>query len=321
MLFNNNGHIVFKTNFFECRNLFFEGQPIDKDAMIKLLKSRKPQQLIQYLSTDALRGLEVGTPAWLEWRESLEDLKTAEALSGSQVDSNISALRDYVLKDSSDDLLDSDQVQNLLCEITRNFINNIKREFGDILVAFSNRLINIFDILGYEDPELGVNILIRDNSYYVCEALISQLSQYNARTPDVYTMEIHRKEREKKQGRKASFGISERLQTKIKKVFKDEIVLNPEESIYIDDDDQEVEDITREILLSDLVKVIQAESSEDKKNNNWTVTSGFRLQRGSAYNNFSFGLKIHKIDNDRFTATFFMFLGKTFLDPKVRLPK
>ena len=69
------------------------------------------------------------------------------------------------------------------------------------------------------------------------------------------------------------------------------------------------------------MKVIQAESREDKKNNNWTVTSGFRLQRGSAYNNFSFGLKIHKIDNDRFTATFFMFLGKTFLDPKVRLPK
>ena len=122
MLFNNDGHIVFKPNYFECRNLFFEGQPVDKDAMIKLLKSRKPQQLIQYLSTDALRGLEVGTPAWLEWRESLEDLKTAEALSGSQVDSNISALKDYVLKDSSDDLLDSDQVQNLLCEITRNFI-------------------------------------------------------------------------------------------------------------------------------------------------------------------------------------------------------
>jgi hypothetical protein len=323
MIFTNeDGHIVVKPNYFECRNLFFEGQPVDKEALINLLKTKKPQQLVQYLSTDALRGLEVNTPAWIDWRESLNDLKTAEALSGTQVDSNISALKASVLKDNTDDLLDSDQVQDLLCEITRNFITNIKREFGDILVAFSNRLISIFEILGYEDPELGVNVMIRDNSYYVCEALINQIGQYTAKTPDVYTMEIKRKERDKKQGRKATFGVSERLQTKIKKVFKDEVVLNPEEAFYIDDDDKEVEDITRELLLSDLVKINQAEATEDTNKNLWTVTSGFRLQKGAAYNTFTFGLKIHKIDENSFDATYFMYLDKhTKNAPKSQLPK
>ena len=318
---NEDGHIIVKSNYFESKNLFFEGQTLDKDYLINLIKNKKPQQLMQYLSTDALKGLEVNTPAWIDWRESINDLQTANALSGTQVDSNINALKSYVLKDTSEDLLDSEQVQDLLCEITRNFIINIKREFGDILVAFSNRLINIFDILGYEDPEIGVNVLIRDNSYYVCEALINQLNQYTSRTPDVYTLEIQRKERENKQGRKATFGISERLQTKIKKVFKDEVVLNPEDSIYIDDNDQAVEDITRELLLSDLVKISQAEAKEDEKKNTWTVTSAFRLQRGSAYNNFSFGLKIHKINDNKFEAIFFMYLGLTKNAPKRPLPK
>ena len=322
MLFNNNGHIVCKPNYFESNYLFFEGQTFNKDALIELLKGKKPQQLVQYLSTDALRGLEVNTPAWIDWRESLNDLNTAEALSGSQVDSNISALKSYVLKDNTDDLLDSDQVQDLLCEITRNFITNIKREFGDILVAFSNRLISIFEILGYEDPELGVNIMIKSNSYYVCEALINQIGQYSESSPDVYTMEIKRKEREKKQGRKSTFGISERLQTKIKKVFKDEVVLNPEEAFYIDDADNEVEDITRELLLSDLVIVNQAEAKEDTKKNTLTIKSGFRFHKGSAYNDFSFGLKIHKIDDDSFDVSYFMFLDKHTKHPaKINLPK
>lgn len=322
MLFNIDGHIIFKPNRFnESKYLYFEGKPVDKEKLKELIKSRKPQQLINYLSTDALRSLEVGTPAWKDWKESINDLNTAEALSGSQVDENISALKSYVLQDSSDDLLDSEQVQNLLCEITRNFITNIKREFGDVLLAFSNRLISLFEVLGYEDPELGVNVLIRDNSYYVCSALINQLSQYNSRTPDVYTMEIQRKEREKKQGRKATFGVSERLQTKIKKVFKEEVVLNPEEAFYLDDDDQEVEDITRELLLSDLVTITQAESSENKKESTWTVSSAFRLQRGSSYNNFSFGERIHKISDDKFDVTFFMYLGDTHRPEKIKLPK
>lgn len=315
-------------------NLFYEAK--NKDELISELKKLKPTELIKLIvsnDNDIVETLERGTDAYDNWVELLDGLNVNEVLSSNQVKANIKALKSYVENSSQKDLfasdsnlkdldkpvsiLDNKQVQELLCEVTRSFVRNIKQEFGNILLAFSARLIGLMSTLGRKNPARGAFYLVNDNSTLICSALINEVSEFNESSPSVTGIEIERSSSDKRTlGLK--YAISTTLINDLIKIFDEEVVTNPEEAIILNDSNKEVVDVASAINLSDLINVAKCRSIA--QDGGYTIYDCFRMQKGGYPTNFNFGMQIVPLTPTSFDVLYYIYLADNVMKPKGIFP-
>lgn len=304
----------------------------DKAELIDDLKKMKPTELVKLLASDdadIIETLERGTDAYENWVELLEGLNVNEVLSSSQVVSNIKALKNYVKNSNQKELfgseevetensdkpvtiLDNKQVQELLCEVTRSFVRNIKQEFGNILLGFSARLIGLMSTLGRKNPARGAFYLVNDNSTLICSALINSVSEFNESSPSVTGIEVERNTSDKRTlGLK--YAVSTTLINELIKIFDEEVVTNPEEAIILNSSNKEVVDVASAINLSDLINVAKCRSVAQE--GGYTIYDCFRMQKGGYPTNFNFGMQIVPLTPSSFDVIYYVYLADKVMKP------
>ena len=190
-----------------------------EDAISELLK-KKPTDLVEMMADDnpMVHSLEEGTEEYNNWVDTLEDLNINTALSNDSVKKNFKDLKKYVrgVEDAELEegevrvnILNNDEVQNMICELTSSFLRNIKQEFGNVLIAFSARLVSLFEILGRRNPTRGAFYLVKNNSEIICSSIVNSISEYTEQSPSV--IGFHIKKSEKKRGKAPRFGVSPSL--------------------------------------------------------------------------------------------------------------
>lgn len=303
-----------------------------KDELINDLKKMKPTELVGLLASDdndIVETLEAGTPAYENWIDLLDGLNVNEVLSSNQVKQNIKKLKNYVKNSSQKELfgsseeelndvekpvtiLDNKQVQELLCEVTRSFVRNIKQEFGNILLGFSARLIGLMSTLGRRNPARGAFYLVSDNSKLICSAIINQVSEFNESSPSVVGIEIERSSKDSRSlGLK--YSISTTLINNLIKIFDEEVITNPEEAIVLNSSNKEVVDVASAIKLSDLVNVAKCRSTP--QDGGYTIYDCFRMQRGGYPTNFNFGMQIVPLSPSSFDVLYYVYLADKVMKP------
>lgn len=299
------------------------------------LKKMKPTDVINLLASndsDVIEQLEKGTEAYNLWISTLEDLNVSEAVSTRQVQTNIRNLKSYVKNsnsllpfvnnedddthESSKTILDNKQVQDLLCETTRFFVRNVKQEFGNILLAFSARLIGLMESLGYDNPARGAFYLVDDNSSTICSAIINAVSEYNEDTPSVSGVQIERNTKDQRT-LKSKLGVSTSLIAELMKIFDEEVITNPEDVISADSEANEVVDVASAINLSDLVHVNKTRKDVTKEY--CTIYSAFRMNKGGYSSNFNFGIQIIPVSNTSFNVLYYLYLSNSVTKPNGKL--
>ena len=306
---------------------------MSREELIDVLNNMRPTDLIELLAKNdeiIIDKLEKGTQAFENWLSLKEDLIVDEVLSTRQIKENISQLKNYVKnsdikelfgtdeesengKQPKKTILDNKQVQELLCEITRNFVRNIKQEFGNILLGFSERLIGLMETLGNPEPADGAFFLVSDNSKLICSAIINAVSEFNEDSPSVIGVEVERSSSDKRSlGLK--YGVSTVLINDLMKIFDEEVVANPEEAIELSDADEDILNVTAAINTSDLITV--AKSRGTAQDNGYTIYDCFRMQKGGYSSNFNFGMQIVPLSQSSFDVLFYIYLTDDVMKPK-----
>ena len=299
-----------------------------EDAISELLK-KKPTELVEMMADDnpMVHSLEEGTEEYNNWIETLEDLNINTALSNDSVKKNFKDLKKYVrgVEDAELEegevrvnILNNDEVQNMICELTSSFLRNIKQEFGNVLIAFSARLVSLFEILGRRNPTRGAFYLVKNNSEIICSSIVNSISEYTEKSPSV--IGFHIKKSEKKRGKAPRFGISPSLVKQLKNVFNEEVLVNPEEAIILNDNNRQIVDVTSAINLSDLINVNQARDLSDEKAGVCTIYSAFRMDKGGSFVNYVFGVQIVSISDTDFDVMFYTYLADNVTKPSGVLP-
>ena len=310
----------------------------EQQKIANKLKKMKPTDVINLLASndsDVIEQLEKGTEAYNLWTSTLEDLNVSEAVSTRQILTNIRNLKSYVKNsksllpfvDNEDDdrtekhepqktILDNKQVQDLLCETTRSFVRNVKQEFGNILLAFSARLIGLMESLGYDNPARGAFYLVDDNSSTICSAIINAVSEYNEDTPSVSGVQIERNTKDQRT-LKSKLGVSTSLIAELMKIFDEEVITNPEDVISADSEANEVVDVASAINLSDLVHVNKTRKDVTKEY--CTIYSAFRMNKGGYSSNFNFGMQIIPVSHTSFNVLYYLYLSNSVTKPNGEL--
>ena len=306
---------------------------MSRDELIEALNNMRPTDLIELLAKNdeiIIDKLEKGTQAYENWLELKEDLIVDEVLSTRQIKENITQLKNYVKNSDNKELfgqeelsekskktiLDNKQVQELLCEITRNFVRNIKQEFGNILLGFSERLIGLMETLGNPEPADGAFFLVNDNSKLICSAIINAISDFNEDSPSVIGIEVERSSTDKRSlGLK--YGVSTVLISDLMKIFDEEVVANPEEAIELSDADEDILNVTAAINLSDLITVAKSRGTAqgNDKEKGYTIYDCFRMQKGGYSSNLNFGMQIVPTSQTSFKVMFYLYLTDNVMKP------
>ena len=264
--------------------------------------------------------LEKGTDAYDVWIETLEDLDVNSVLDASSFVSNIKALKDYSKKqeENESDLLSDPVIQDMLCDVTRSFLRNIKQEFGNILIAFAARLIELLKTIGIKNPSRGVEEEVQRNSRLICSAIIKAISEFTPDKPSVFGVKISKKA---KKGRKSKFGVNEKLLVELKSIFDEEVLINPEDAIILDDNNQAIVNVAEAINVSDLITITK---SRDVKTNDgsYSIYSAFRMYEGGYKSNFVFGIQIVPDEHnaDSFNLQFYLYFTDGVSKPSGILP-
>ena len=146
-----------------------------RESSIEELLNVKPTKLVELMTEEdpIVHDLEVGTPEYNVWIESLNDLNVNDVLSNDSAKSHFNLLKKYVRGVEDSPLEDGEvrvnvlsykEIQELICDLARSFLRNIKQEFGNVLIAFSARLVSLFETLGRRNPARGVFYLVKNNS-------------------------------------------------------------------------------------------------------------------------------------------------------------
>lgn len=307
------------------RRLFFEDAR--EDAIDELLNV-KPTKLVEMMTEEdpLVHGLEEGTPEYRVWIDALNDLNVNDVLSNDSVKSNFTLLKKYVrgVEDAPLEegevrvnILSYKETQELICDLARSFLRNIKQEFGNVLIAFSARLVSLFETLGRRNPARGVFYLVKNNSETICSSIVNAISEYTESKPSV--VGLHVKRSGTKKGPSSKYSISYALIQELKNVFNEEVVINPEEAIILNDRNKQVVDITTAINISDLINVTQARDLRDDKGV-CTIYSAFRMDKGGSSVNYVFGMQVVSISDTDFDILFYSYLADSISKPKGVLP-
>lgn len=299
-----------------------------RESSIEELLNVKPTKLVELMTEEdpIVHDLEVGTPEYNVWIESLNDLNVNDVLSNDSVKSNFNLLKKYVRGVEDTPLEDGEvrvnvlsykEIQELICDLARSFLRNIKQEFGNVLIAFSARLVSLFETLGRRNPARGVFYLVKNNSETICSSIVNSISEYTESTPSVVGLHVKRKGTKK--GPSSKYSISYSLIQELKNVFNEEVVVNPEEAVILNDRNKQVVDITTAINISDLINVTQARDLRDN-NGVCTIYSAFRMDKGGSSVNYVFGMQIVSISDTDFDILFYTYLTDSVSKPKGVLP-
>lgn len=318
----------------------------EKEKYVNSIRKKKPTEIMKLLASDdkdIYEKLEKGTEAYILWKEALDDLKVNEALTTKQTLLNIRRLKNYIenmklsIENKTDDdidyeeadkvklnpetsgreepketVLDNSHVQDLLCDSTRSFIKNIKQEVGNILLAFSARVIGLMSELGVKNPDRGAFYLVKENSKLVCSAIINAISEYTQSSPSVIGVQV-RKDTNDLRSIGLAHGVSTVLLNKLMKVFDEEVIVNPEDVIKLGDDNQEVVDVSEAINVSDLIHINK--SRRLVQDGCYTIYSALRMRTGSYNTNFNFGIQVIPVTDLAFNLLFYMYLSDNLSKP------
>lgn len=306
----------------------------EREAFIEKVKKMKPTDVIKLIASnddDLYNYIEKGTAPYRLWVKTLRELDVNDVISSKQSLNNIKKLKKYALslkldtphlnddEESSEDttnILDNKQIQTLLCDATRNFIRNIKQEFGNVLLAFTNRLVGVVEALGYNNPVRGAFYLVDDNSSEVCSAFIGALSEFTENTPSTVGVKIEKNTNDRRSlGLK--YGVSSILLNDLVKIFDEETILNPEQVITVDDNLNEVVDVASAINLSDLIHVNKTRKLASE--GCYSIYTAFRMQKGGYSSNFNFGMQIIPVSDSSFNVVYYLYLANNVTKPNGQL--